>query len=561
MRWFAIGALSLTSCSVLVQPDPVPTPDPIPVETLQLRGPIIQFGVLLGGASQRLIPYPEESGAVLGQGWNSISESPADATCLKFQAKSYDYQDREISLSRVVDQEALTVILEYSAKASAKAKLKVFSGGASGSTYLKNRYHTDSSRTTYIVDAKVTHGSDFVAPPADVGGDGFVVLSDKANEWIDDGRPQTFVQTCGDSFVAAIVKGARVRAVYQAHATNFENRLQIEHKMSANASYLGFGGKAEMGIKLDIENSEKVDKYSLSFYQDGGAGGLLPTDEATLTTVIQGLPGVASEAPKPLGLVVRPYSSLSTWPSVPTVQDLTIEEAVSRYYLRLRSLLGEVFEIERDWNLNGKADSEGRVFAFKIDRDLRGKPLREIRDGLMEEIRRTESILNSIGEETPCYSSTKRSASNEYIECYVSAASPLLKFSTEDKSTGAMYLDLDDFKWAIWLPVPRNGFPTFIYNQIKAGTITGVEAQMQYAWFVYRFRVYRTIINRCELFGECLPHNSRRKLFQDVYKTFPELEQFTASRSDDLFDAMSAELPEWQLDEHEYLNAFRRIIN
>jgi hypothetical protein len=145
-----------------------------------------------------------------------------------------------------------------------------------------------------------------------------------------------FRNVCGDGYVAAIRKGARLNGVLSFAMDDTEVKESL--KVSATASYGAAKGKASMErIRLDTTNVLKTD---VSVLQIGGDRSAIPATAVAFIEKIQNFGEYSAEQSVPLEVIVFPYRVLGDVPDNVRnrpLPDLGVRE-LSLHYWRLSDL-------------------------------------------------------------------------------------------------------------------------------------------------------------------------------------------------------------------------------
>ena len=309
------------------------------------------------------VEYPQ-SGVVLGQGYNLLTDSPATGTCVDFRAVQDPSQQTSYRFDEVTSKTETMSKLNISASGS--LKMAILDATASLNFLTQEEFTVDTKK--FLLTADVTNSSLFAAPSFDYKLGAKNLVPFVGNNFVDNpesetptgtppapvqGQPEQAgpartsisfkedhfkedIEDCGHGFVAAIVSGASVQAFMTMSSEDAKSLTDIKGSVQAD-----IGGI--FSVSGSIESKQKhnslVTRSNVSVFKSGGAGGPLTVDYEKLKTSLLNLPKEASTTPRPLRIGILPYSALSKLNQTNDVTALFFKKAVSAYFLAL-----DVFE-------------------------------------------------------------------------------------------------------------------------------------------------------------------------------------------------------------------------
>ena len=133
------------------------------------QGPPLPFG-------QLKVAYPQNEGAVLGEGWDFLRNQKTYSTCIAFSQNEDHFQNASLQSQETIDQETLDVSLNAAFSTSARGNAGVFAGSAETSLKLNTTYHYASKDLFYVAQASVTNGALSAGPPQKIAGTVMLVV-------------------------------------------------------------------------------------------------------------------------------------------------------------------------------------------------------------------------------------------------------------------------------------------------------------------------------------------------------------------------------------------------
>lgn len=299
----------------------------------------------------RTVDYPME-GVSLGQGWDSLRETKTPSECIIFSSEESGGQRARIETRRVVDRDSLRKAMEISTSIAAKAKFKIGGGGGSSKYDFVSSSEVSNHYLNLLVKGSVTNGVTFVSPTKTTNG--FIELTQQASDLLggikrDEDKHNKFLRYCGDSFVAAIERGAELYALYQFSETKLKDQQRKSRHLSANADYMAFSGSASTSTKKTLETVQQMQVSGLKYMHSAHRGLRLPYNEETINTALASL-GSAPEAvdAQPYRIVLVRYDSLPGWTRGTLRSGPATRDALVALQLRLGDLESTVVDMQRN---------------------------------------------------------------------------------------------------------------------------------------------------------------------------------------------------------------------
>ena len=283
------------------------------------------------------VNYPE-SGVDLGWGWDSEEGVPRPSVCIEFSIAEDKGQTKYMTISEVSDSHELMQSMNISSAASIKTVAYKASGKAS---FAKNT-KINSFGSNFVLNASVDNGVRYAAPLAE-GGQGVVRNADDLQLVPDAGsirltkqalrlaqRPDLdgFLDTCGDSFVAALYGGANLTAVLTVVSTSRSE----QSKTSASFTGSGWGAEVKMAASGDTGSKVKHDDLSMRFFQTGGRKDSIPASKEDFVAKLDDLSAQAAESPAIYRVSLLPYTALANWPARDIEISTDEQDQLSRYW-------------------------------------------------------------------------------------------------------------------------------------------------------------------------------------------------------------------------------------
>lgn len=237
-------------------------------------------------------PYPE-SGAFIGQGWNSISGMPTSSSCVSvdvapLETTTYNSQAKRIQSS-----------LEIEKRSSFSANVSGFGGSAGYKSNSQNKINSDDQN--FMLSFESSHGSTFAVPPDSMStqnretffsslqpnsdstekinttalllASSLPIRMQPSSIEIEESKldlldkdPAQFALTCGDGFVAALHRGVRIDIVLSQRYTSLDSK----NSFSAYLGGSGFGVSGSAATSREYSKATAQNELSYSILQEGG---------------------------------------------------------------------------------------------------------------------------------------------------------------------------------------------------------------------------------------------------------------------------------------------------
>jgi hypothetical protein len=465
--------------------------------------------------SPRTVEYPYQSGARLGDGWDYLTNTRVYSQCINFGATATDsYQQANLNYTRSIDDETMSVALNFNSSAHAGGSIGVFSGSASGSLGIDSSYKFTSKDDLIVAHASVVNGAVYVAaqaPPGDkqmqptsdkIAG---VRLSESALKLLkgSGANLEAFRAACGDGFVASIGTGADLYILYHFTHLDTDTRVKVTSSFSAGGGVGGMfnaGGSASSSI--DFKDLVSQDKLGIYYVQNGGKIGGLPAKVEDVAARVSALPGEAFEHGRPLYLIVVPYTELNNWPlSFATRPVADLRTSIIRYLQRLQTIFFELQSVIADFRQH-HADLKDYAYLHDRIHGLRGVDYAQLNQSLLDEINAMEGYVQLLD-----------------IACHQQPASDIAcKKAT--RAVAKENLKFNDFQFSVKLPVPTNALPKDLMDRLvnKSGAVD--QRKYEYSLQLYNHWIDRVSSVRCAIFVECLNSQARTDAYKLVTDTF-----------------------------------------
>ena len=506
--------------------------------------------------SQKVVTYPYAIGARLGEGWDFISDDKTYGSCINFGTASDKYQQLKLDYEQAIDEETLSVILNYSMSGKANGTIKVFTFNAESRFSLESSFKYNSTDEMIVARLSVVNGADFVVSPAynepkegenpvgsrleapsplnqyasldtrlmkvaggDAGekrggnGDDGVpnIQGVTLKEWalrLANKDPLAFRAACGDGFVASLNSGADLYFLYKFHHMDRDIRVKVTTFAKAGGGFGKIlGGEAQSEFSTDIDNMIKKDRLAIYYVQSGGRAQGVITKKEEIATRMSAVPGEAASNGRPLTMLVIPYSVLPNYPTPEPPDLLDYRTSLIRYYQRMISVFHELQSVREDAGRD-RDPQNGGTDAYLLDytHQLRNIDLDDLNDQVLAEIQGIADRLRVI--DTSCPNGI------ESQDCKMQL----------DKLDAAHKLRLDDYYFLMRLPVPRNELNDrvvkFLSDTSSTNPVVIRNRQLRLTLEIYRHWVARPSSLRCQLFLECMSKAERYAKWRDVLATF-----------------------------------------
>lgn len=290
---------------------------------LNLRAPTVYLSEL----GVQTFDYPEV-GVQLRQGWNSDRAMPAPANCVTGVSRPLELKSNTVTFQDVMDREQV----QKAMRASAKGGYGAFSAKASFSRSV----NTTSTHRNVLATVDVLSGGQGLVPDETTGR---IELTPFALQLLTGGvgvskvdRLERFYRHCGDSFVAAVHKGASLSLLY----SFVMDEDDIKQMMSVSARGGFGGGSASASARQSLMRTRTNTRINIEQIHSGGPAGV-PED---VTKSLQRVNDFSVQADnQAVGTTVQviSYRLLANFP-----QDLRAEGIGSR---ELYLMLGQVWRL------------------------------------------------------------------------------------------------------------------------------------------------------------------------------------------------------------------------
>ncbi len=423
-------------------------------------------------------------------------------------------QQATMDFKNTVDQETLSVSLNINVSSEAEGGFDDITASAKSTLDLDALYRTASKDQIIVAHASVVNGSTFitsqkkpiknvegaaVSPASSYSLEG-VRLTDSALNILNGKTPnEDFRTACGDGFVASIATGADLYLIY--HFTHLENEVKTKLKtsMEVGGGMTGvFRAKGNFGTEINFDDLVQHDNLGIFLLQSGGKTGALPTDLASVSTKVSNLTIEAAAGGRPLYLVVIPYSVLSNWPLYFSPDSGTkLRMALVRYLIRMTSVFQEMQTIIADSEVH-TAEPDSADYLHDAAHGLRATDYALLSDDIRFETKKAEGELRDF--DTFCHLASNQGQSSECDKVL-------------DEMRGQ---NIDDFRFWIRLPAPRNAFTTEEQKLVldRNGDIDDRKFVLETV--LYRHWIERLDNQRCAVFDECMSSLDRIQQFSNI---------------------------------------------
>ncbi len=453
----------------------------------------------------------------LGEGWDLYLGKKTNSVCVSFDVDGTKAQSANLTLRQVSDEETRDVTLNLDFQTSGGGGTKFFKG--KGKTTLHDtsleRFH--SKDILLIAHASVNTETKFTIPPAT---DALANKEYRAIRLLSDlndlrsKKRDQFRKYCGDGYVSSIVSGADLYSLLTFHSVSQSVRSQINAAMETSGDYstVYFPSQGDFSLSGSLEkiiqDNLKSTQLSIKFLQEGGEIKTLPTSLNALQKKIEAMPVEAWTGPKPIYIIVTPYSELPDLDPLQNDDEYTLTlQAALRYSRRLDSMHAEILDMLVDFQRDKTADSSPDLYYFSYNHGLRREDLQLIREGVEDEIVRTGKIIELL-ERCPkiCDSDT-----------IVDVNKAIQPKKVQKDAFGLNKNDFDDLRWWIQLPVPINAIPPQILTQIQDQKLDLGQRRALYAKYLYNHWIKRQDDSRCSLYSECLTRTQQQSYYSLIF--------------------------------------------
>ncbi|WP_316366867.1 hypothetical protein [Candidatus Thiodiazotropha sp. CDECU1] len=297
------------------------------------------------------VNYPE-TGVDVGWGWDSDEGIPQPNVCIEYSIEEDQGQTKYMTMSEISDSRELMQSMNVSAAAS----VKTIAYSASGSAKFAKNTKINSFSSNFVLNVSVDNGVRYATPlmPGSRGeikdpetrktlpDAGSIRLTSEALRLAKKRDLTSFLNYCGDSYVAALYGGARLTALITVKTNSKKER------QDASASFSGSGWGVNVkasasGTKVGSIESKNV---SMRFYQSGGRKDEIPATKGDLLGKLKTITTEASDYPAYYRVTLMPYTALANWPEKSIPLDLSELDQLADYwagYVKLYEDLEHIF--------------------------------------------------------------------------------------------------------------------------------------------------------------------------------------------------------------------------
>ena len=250
----------------------------------------------------RDVDYPDE-GVPLGNGWDSRRSEKTSSSCIEFTDTTDTASSKTLDLREITDKSSLMKTLDVSAEVQVKA---IGGGGGSAKTKFATSSNVNVEQSNFTVHAVVANGAHYASP----GKDTPVQLKDNYRRLAKDNLRE-FLRQCGDSFVSARHGGAELSGLITFLVYSKEDKTSVSASMTTS----GWGVlESNVAVNQTMTRYTASQELQMSYFEAGGSGDPIPTNQAELIKKISDLPGLAKSDPKFFTITIRRYEDLPNWP-------------------------------------------------------------------------------------------------------------------------------------------------------------------------------------------------------------------------------------------------------
>ncbi|MGD2113270.1 MAG: hypothetical protein PVI50_07780 [Gammaproteobacteria bacterium] len=336
------------------------------------------------------VDYPE-TGVDLGWGWDTEEGVPRPSVCVEFSIAEDKGQTKYMTIAEVTGSSELMQSMNMSAAASVKTVAYKASGKAS---FAKNT-RINSFSSNFVLNASVDNGVRYAAPlepgsrpvvrnaeDQQVTPDaGSIRLSGAALRLAQQRDLDSFLDACGDSFVAALYGGANLTAVLTVENSSREE----QRKTSAAFTGSGWGAKVKAAASSDKDGKEANSKLSMRFFQTGGRGDTIPATKADFLKKLDSLSTEAGDYPATYRASLLPYTALANWPDRDIEISTDEQEQLVNYWSAYTGIYTDIQYILEDPDAFQQLTAAGTFGALDVEvlrilQDEVHAALRQLRD-------------------------------------------------------------------------------------------------------------------------------------------------------------------------------------
>ncbi|GJL65576.1 MAG: hypothetical protein NPIRA05_05470 [Nitrospirales bacterium] len=355
------------------------------------------------------------SGVELGLAWDGDRSRLLRNRCVQFAPIQEGGQEATLSLSEVSDSEELRQHLGVSVSASIHGIV----GSASASAEFAENSDVKTSSTNFAVRATITNGAMFAGPHRPPAPRRYAFSSTEVEptprkpeppgeqsdsvrilDWVLDeikkdsdeqSRYNAFVKLCGTDFVSAIYSGVEMFNIISISTTDQNSKQAV--KAAVSGSY-GIGA-ASAQADADVAKTLAQTNARMSFYQRGGAGGILPSSREKVLQKLDVLAREATEAPEFFDMDITPYSDLPNWPFTKKPEREEAKHIVVRRYYQLKTFYRDLQAVidnlrAQEQGLAVPSDDEGIPQPADYDRCYPAAHYESLQDSVITVLRYIE---------------------------------------------------------------------------------------------------------------------------------------------------------------------------
>ncbi|PVV07154.1 MAG: hypothetical protein B6D77_14440 [gamma proteobacterium symbiont of Ctena orbiculata] len=297
------------------------------------------------------VNYPE-TGVDVGWGWDSDEGIPQPNVCIEYSIEEDQGQTKYMTMSEISDSRELMQSMNVSAAAS----VKTIAYRASGSAKFAKNTKINSFSSNFVLNVSVDNGVRYATPlmPGSRGeikdpetrktlpDAGSIRLTSEALRLAKKRDLTSFLNYCGDSYVAALYGGARLTALITVKTNSKKER------QDASASFSGSGWGVNVKASASGTNVGSIESKNVSmrFYQSGGRKDEIPATKGDLLGKLKTITTEASDYPAYYRVTLMPYTALANWPEKSIPLDLSELDQLADYwagYVKLYEDLEHIF--------------------------------------------------------------------------------------------------------------------------------------------------------------------------------------------------------------------------
>jgi hypothetical protein len=352
---------------------------------------------------------------------------------------------------------------------------------------------------------------------------------------------EKFRATCGDGFISSIVSGADLYLLFHFHDFNQKTRIDLSNSVKASGGMGSvFGGSGSSSLQTTVAYAQDHNQLSIEFLQLGGIIQSLPIDLATAKAKVQELPTEAHNGPRPLYMVIVPYSELPEMKDAAFLRGPDLRQRAARYFTRIQSVFGEVLQIENNYYRDRTAaqdaedkDAPGRKdeYYYSYYHRQRSEDISTLRELIRAQVILAATIVRDF-DQSDCKDATKLASCLRFTptqswsgeNCKPPAPAPAssdptcadLQTRINKTAPGDESSVLDDLMYWIMLPIPMNAISDVSKAEIENSANPADRRKEIYAQYVFRHWVERISQIRCSLFFECLSAAERKSYYDSI---------------------------------------------